>query len=93
MLTVYLSAKMSLTGANVLIRCSCGVGKSAGLPEFPDQEAEEGVLHVGIQTGRADRKQQVSVELHPFRIPPSPEVSSHGNFLFCDISVVYSIVS
>lgn len=78
----------SLTGANVLIRYSCGVGKSAERPEFPDQEAEEGVLRVGIQTGRADRKQQVSVERHPFPNLRSPEVCTHGKFFFRDISVV-----
>lgn len=57
-----------LTGTTASILCSCRVGRSAGLPEFPDQEAEEGVLHVGMHTGRADRKQQVSVDFYPLSI-------------------------
>lgn len=43
------------------IDCSWGVGWSAEFPEFPDQEAEGGVLLAGSQTGRADGKQQVSI--------------------------------
>uniref|UniRef100_A0A4W6DQ43 SHH signaling and ciliogenesis regulator sdccag8 n=1 Tax=Lates calcarifer TaxID=8187 RepID=A0A4W6DQ43_LATCA len=34
------------------------IGRSAEFPEFPDQEAEGGVLQTGGQTGGADGKQQ-----------------------------------
>lgn len=50
---------------NNLIHCSCGVGQSADLPEFPDQEAEGRVLHAGCEIERADGKQQVSILFYP----------------------------
>lgn len=55
-----------LTGTNALIHYSYRGRQSAGQPEFPDQEAEEGVLHIIFQTGRADRKEQVSVKFSFF---------------------------
>lgn len=61
---------LTLTVTNNLIGCSCGVGWSAELPEFPDQEVEGWVLHARSQTGRADRELQVSIFFHSFIIFP-----------------------
>lgn len=61
---------LTLTVTNDLIGCSCGVGWSAELSEFPDQEVEGWVLHARSQTGRADRELQVSIFFHSFIIFP-----------------------
>lgn len=45
----------------ILIGYSWRVGWSSEFPEFPDQEAEGGVLQSGDQTRRLDRTQQVSI--------------------------------
>lgn len=49
--------KVTLTDGFLVTDCSYRVGRPTEFPEFPDQEAEGGVLQTGCQTGRADRKQ------------------------------------
>lgn len=52
---------LTITNNFPMIHCSWRTGWAAEFPEFPDQEAEGRVLLAGSQTGRADRKQPVSI--------------------------------
>lgn len=53
----HMMVKVTLTDSFPMNDCSHRVGRPAEFPEFPDQEAEGGVLQTGCQTGRTDRKQ------------------------------------